>query len=242
MKLNCDLGESFGAWKMGIDEAIMPLVDSANIACGFHASDPVIMSYTVELALKHGVVIGAHPGYPDLVGFGRRSIACSASEIEALLVYQCGALDAMCRVHGGKVEYVKPHGALYNDMMKSDMVFMALVGGIFKYRKDLKLMILSTKKNAHFEELAEPYGIELIYEVFADRAYSKDGFLVPRMEEGSVIESTGEILERIEMLQTHKRLKTISGEMIELQADSMCVHGDNQKAVELVRALRDFIG
>jgi len=242
MKLNCDLGESFGPWKMGIDEAIMPLIDSANIACGFHASDPVIMQHTVELALKHGVTIGAHPGYPDLVGFGRRSIACTPKEIEAFLIYQCGALDAMCKTHGTKVEYVKPHGALYNDMMKNDAVFMALIEGLAKYRKDLKLMILSTNRNAHYEELAKPFGIGLIYEVFADRAYTKEGLLVPRIEGGSVIESTDEILERIEMLQNEKKLKTICGKKIELQADSMCVHGDNQKAVDLVKALRNYIG
>ena len=242
VKLNCDLGESFGSWKMGIDEEIMPLIDSANIACGFHASDPVIMQQTVELALKHGVAIGAHPGYPDLVGFGRRSMACSQKEIEAFLIYQCGALDAMCKIHGAKVEYVKPHGALYNDMMKNDAVFLALTQGLSKYRKDLKLMILSTNRNAHYEELAKSFGVELIYEVFADRAYTKEGLLVPRTEDGSVIESTDEILERIEMLQNEKKLKTICGKKIELQADSMCVHGDNQKAVDLVKALRDYIG
>ena len=242
LQLNCDLGESFGSWKMGKDEDIMPLIDSANIACGFHASDPVIMQYTVKLALKHGVTIGAHPAYPDLVGFGRRSIACTPKEIEAFLIYQCGALDAMCKTHGIKVDYVKPHGALYNDMMKNDAVFMALVQGLSKYSKDLKLMILSTNRNSHFKDLVEPFGIELIYEVFADRAYTKEGLLVPRIEGGSVIKSTKEILERIEMLQNENKLKTICGKKIELQADSICVHGDNQKAVDLVKALRDYLG
>lgn len=241
IKLNCDLGESFGPWKMGIDEAIMPFIDSANIACGFHASDPVIMQHTVELAIKNKVTIGAHPGYPDLVGFGRRSIKCSAAEIEAIVIYQCGALEAICKANGAKIEYVKPHGALYNDMMKDEDIFMAIVRAISRYNCDLKLMILSTNKNAHYEALAKSYNIGLIYEVFADRAYTKEGLLVPRIQGGSVIESKDEIIERIKLLQEKKKLKTITGEVIDMQADSMCVHGDNQKAVDLVRALREFI-
>jgi UPF0271 protein len=241
IQLNCDLGESFGPWKMGIDEAIMPFIDSANVACGFHASDPVIMQHTVELAIIHNVTIGAHPGYPDLVGFGRRSIQCSAKEIEAFLIYQCGALEAICKAQDTKIEYVKPHGALYNDMMKDDIVFMAIIEGLYKYNSELKLMILSTKNNKHFEELAKPFGIKLIYEVFADRAYTKEGLLVPRIQGGSVVESKDEIIERIDLLQKENKLKTISGEKIEMRADSMCVHGDNQKAVDLVKALREYI-
>ncbi|WP_024955016.1 5-oxoprolinase subunit PxpA [Sulfurospirillum arcachonense] len=241
IQLNCDLGESFGSWKMGMDDAIMPFIDSANIACGFHASDPVIMQYTVELAIKNGVSIGAHPGYPDLVGFGRRSMKCSSLEIEAMVIYQCGALEAICKSNNTKIEYVKPHGALYNDMMKDEDIFIALVKALSKYNKNLKLMILSTNNNAHYEKIAKSYGVGLIYEVFADRAYTNEGLLVPRVEKGSVIESKDEIIERIKMLQEEKKLKTISGEIIAMQADSMCVHGDNQKAVDLVKALREYI-
>lgn len=241
LKLNCDLGESFGPWKMGIDEAIMPFIDMANIACGFHASDPVIMQHTVELAVKYNVTIGAHPGYPDLVGFGRRSMKCTPKEIEAFLVYQCGALEAICKANDTQVKYVKPHGALYNDMMSDDKVFTAIINGLAKYNKNLKLMILSTQNNAHYKEIANASGIELIYEVFADRAYTNKGLLVPRIEGGSVIESKQEILDRISLLQQENKLKTISNENINMQADSMCVHGDNQKAVELVKALREYI-
>ena len=241
MLLNCDLGESFGSWKMGMDEAIMPHIDSANIACGFHASDPVTMQKTVALACKHGVMIGAHPGYPDLVGFGRRSLKCSALEIESFVVYQCGALQAICQANGTQIEYVKPHGALYNDMMKDEDVFMAIVKGLSKYNKSLKLVVLSTNNNAHYESLAKSQGIELIYEVFADRGYTNEGLLVPRTEEGAVIESKDAIIKRIELLQKEQKLLTASGQKISMQADSMCVHGDNQKAVDLVKSLRGFI-
>lgn len=241
MKLNCDLGESFGSWKMGADEDIMPLIDAANVACGFHASDPVIMQYTVALALKHGVSIGAHPGYPDLVGFGRRSMKCSSHEIQSFVIYQCGALEAMCKVNGTKLDYVKPHGALYNDMMKDEEVFTSIAKAISKYNKNLKLMILSTNNNAHYEALAKKYGIELFYEVFADRAYTDEGLLVARTQEGAVIESSDEIIKRIELLKKEGKLLALSGKKIDMQADYMCVHGDNQKAVDLVRALRKYI-
>lgn len=241
MKLNCDLGEGFGSWEMGQDEEIMPLIDSANIACGFHASDPLIMQKTAALAAKYGVSIGAHVGYPDLVGFGRRSMACSAEEIEAFVIYQCGALDAISKSCGTQVDYVKPHGALYNDMMKNDAIFKAIVRGISRYRDDLKLMILSTQANSNYEEMVEPFGVSLMYEVFADRAYTKEGLLVPRTQEGSVIDSVDKIIERMALLKNEKKLKTICGKNLELQADSMCVHGDNQKAVDLVKALREYI-
>lgn len=239
--LNCDLGESFGPWKMGIDEAIMPYIDSANIACGFHASDPVTMQHTVELAVKNGVIIGAHPGYPDLVGFGRRSMKCTSSEIESIVIYQCGALEAICKANGTNIKYVKPHGALYNDMMSNEDIFVSIVKALSKYNKQLKLMVLSTTNNAHYETLAKAYDIELIYEVFADRGYTKEGLLVPRTQEGAVIESKDEIIKRIALLQNEKKLLTASGEKIDMQADSMCVHGDNQKAVDLVKVLREYI-
>lgn len=241
MLLNCDLGESFGSWKMGMDEAIMPYIDSANIACGFHASDPVTMQKTVALACKHGVTIGAHPGYPDLVGFGRRSLKCSSLEIESFVIYQCGALQAICQANGTQIEYVKPHGALYNDMMKDEDIFMSIVKGLSKYNKNLKLVILSTNNNAHYEFLAKSYSIELIYEVFADRGYTNEGLLVPRTQEGAVIESKDAIVKRIDLLQNENRLQTASGDVIEMQADSMCVHGDNQKAIDLVKSLREYL-
>ena len=239
--LNSDLGESFGSWEMGMDEHIMPLIDMANIACGFHASDPLVMRKTVALAHENKVQIGAHPGYPDLVGFGRRSMNCSEGEIEAFMLYQMGALDAMCRPFGMKATYVKPHGALYNDMMKNDAIFLSIVKALHLYNRDLKLMILSTKNNARYEKMAKPYGIELIYEVFADRGYTDEGLLVPRTEAGAVIHDNQQVIDRIALLEEEGKLLTKSGAKIEMEADSMCVHGDNQEALMLVKSLREFL-
>ncbi|WP_458700477.1 5-oxoprolinase subunit PxpA [Sulfurospirillum sp. 1307] len=241
MKLNCDLGESFGSWKMGEDELIIPLIDMANVACGFHASDPLVMQKTVKLLKENGVQIGAHPGYPDLVGFGRRSLKCSFEEIEAFVIYQIGALSGVCKSLGTKVEYVKPHGALYNDMMRDEVVLKAIMSAISKIDNSLKLMILSTTKNSYYEKLAKEFGIGLIYEVFADRAYTNEGLLVPRTQEGAVIHDLHVVLDRINLLKKEGKLISIDGSEIELRADSMCVHGDNKEAVAFVKALREYI-
>lgn len=242
IKLNSDLGESFGAWKMGADELIMPLIDMANVACGFHASDPLTMHKTVKLAIANGVSIGAHPSYPDLVGFGRRHLACSAQEIAAFVTYQCGALEAICASQGAHISYVKPHGALYNDMMSDEAVFRALAGAVASYDKNLKLMILSSKNNAHYEALAGEFGIGLLFEVFADRAYTSEGLLVSRSQAGAVISSVEAIKERVALLQNTQKLITQDGQSIDMRADCICVHGDNSEAVALVRELREYLG
>ncbi|MBF3031205.1 5-oxoprolinase subunit PxpA, partial [Pseudomonas aeruginosa] len=176
--LNCDIGESFGAWSMGLDAEVMPLIDCANIACGFHAGDPGTMRRTVALAVEHGVRIGAHPGYPDLVGFGRRSLACSAQEVEDLLLYQIGALDGLCRAQGERVRYVKPHGALYQDMMRDPAILAAVLRALAAYDRTLPLMLMSTRDNTAARALGEAHGIELWFEAFADRAYDGAGYLV----------------------------------------------------------------
>ncbi|HFD3925714.1 TPA: 5-oxoprolinase subunit PxpA, partial [Pseudomonas aeruginosa] len=178
--LNCDIGESFGAWRMGLDAEVMPLIDCANIACGFHAGDPGTMRRTVALAVEHGVRIGAHPGYPDLVGFGRRSLACSAQEVEDLLLYQIGALDGLCRAQGTRVRYVKPHGALYQDMMRDPAILAAVLRALAAYDRTLPLMLMSTRDNTAARALGAAHGIELWFEAFADRAYDGAGYLVSR--------------------------------------------------------------
>ena len=239
--LNSDLGESFGSWTMGMDDKIMPLIDMANIACGFHASDPLVMQHTVALAKENNVRIGAHPGYPDLVGFGRRSMNCSKEEIEAFVIYQCGALAGVCKSQGVNVRYVKPHGALYNDIMKDEKVFMAIASAIARYDNTLPLMILSTNDNATYQERVKPLGIELIFEVFADRGYTDEGLLVPRTEEGALIHESETVIERIKLLESEGALITRSGKKIAMQADSMCVHGDNAQALALVASLREFL-
>jgi len=238
IKLNCDAGESFGSWKMGLDEAIMPYVDMANFACGFHAGDPVIMDRSIKLALKHGVTIGAHPAYPDLVGFGRRSIVCSLEEVETMVIYQIGALQAFVTANGATLSYVKPHGGLYNDMMKDERVFKAVATAVARVNPKLKLMVLSMVDTSKQEAIAKELGLELIYEVFADRAYDDNGLLVPRTQKGAVLHDVGAVIARLKLLQKEGVLETISGKKIVLRADTLCVHGDNEEAVSMVETLR----
>ena len=239
IKLNCDMGESFGSWKMGLDSEVMPYIDMSNIACGFHAGDPLVMDKTIKLAKQNGVTIGAHPGYPDLVGFGRRSLKCSAKEIESFIIYQVSALKGFCKTNEVDLEYVKPHGALYNDMMKDEEVFKAIVKGIKSYDSNLKLMILSSSKNEKYQEIAGD--LKLIYEVFADRAYMDDGSLMPRSMDGSVLHDEKDVLERLKILVQKGVIISHTGKELKLQADSMCVHGDNEKALELVKSLRGYL-
>ncbi len=242
IKLNCDMGESFGAWKMGLDEKIMPLIDMSNIACGFHASDPITMDRTVKLAVQNSVCIGAHPGYPDLVGFGRRDIKCSSKEIEKFVLYQIGALHAICKSNGTKIDYVKPHGALYNTMMRDIEVFKAIAKAIAKYDKNLKLMILSSSKNDKLENIATDLGTGLLFEVFADRSYMDDGSLMPRSMPNAILSSSDEVLKRLDYLIKKGAIKSHTTKELELRVDCMCVHGDNIHALTIVKAMRDYLG
>jgi len=235
IKINCDMGESFGIWSMGNDEEIMPFIDMANLACGFHASDALTMSKSVTLAIKHNVQIGAHPGYQDLVGFGRRKILCSLEEIVAIVLYQMGALDAFCKTYEKSISYVKPHGALYNDMMKDENIFKAILSAISSYNRNIKLVILSSSKNEEYKNIAIHYGISLIFEVFADRNYTDDGFLVSRVESDAIIDDELDVLNRIETLKNRGYLTSINGKNLFLQADTICLHGDNEKAYEFIK-------
>ncbi|ACM92433.1 LamB/YcsF family protein [Nautilia profundicola AmH] len=238
IKLNADLGESFGHYRLGMDEEIMPLIDMANIACGFHAGDPIIMDKTVLLAKNSGVEIGAHPGYPDLLGFGRRSMKCSAMEIENYIIYQAGALDAFCKKHKTDIKYIKPHGALYNDMMGDAEVFRAVLNAAAGL--NLPVMILSSSKNEEYEKIAHEFGVKLIYEVFADRNYTDEGFLVPRTRENAVISDKNEILERVLMFKEGYILSE-NKKVLNLKVDTICVHGDNEKALEIIKAVREVL-
>ncbi len=241
IKLNCDMGESFGSWKMGLDEKIMPLIDMSNIACGFHAGDPVTMDKTVILACKNSVTIGAHPGYPDLVGFGRRDMKCTQKEIENFIIYQIGGLEAICKANSAKVEYVKPHGALYNTMMKDIKVFEAIVGAISKYDKNLKLMILSSSKNQDYFDVADSFSVKLLFEAFADRAYMDDGSLMPRSMPNAVLGSSDEVLERLDFLIKNGAIKSHTGKILKFKVDCLCVHGDNAHALSMVEAMRGYL-
>ena len=236
--LNCDMGESYGAWRMGDDERAMPLVDQANLACGFHAGDPLIMRRSVALAVQHGVSIGAHPSYPDLQGFGRRHLNCSPDEVTALVLYQLGALDAFCRAAGAQVAYVKPHGALYNDLVRDDALFDAVLAACASYRQGLPLMVLALADNARERRLAEAAGVPLLFEAFADRAYLADGQLAPRRLAGAVHQQPERILQQALAIAAGEAFADIDGKPLQLRADSLCVHGDNPESLAVLRRLR----
>lgn len=236
--LNCDMGESFGAWTLGDDEHAMPLVDQANLACGFHASDPLTMLNTVELAVDHGVTIGAHPAYPDLVGFGRRRMELSPEEVRAVVLYQIGALDAFCRAAGTQVAYVKPHGALYNDLVRNDALLEAVLDACASYRKGLPLMVLALADNRRELQLADAADVPLMFEAFADRAYLSDGQLAPRRLPDAVHRDPERIIDQAVAIARGESFPDIDGKPLRLVADSLCVHGDNPESLAVLRRLR----
>jgi UPF0271 protein len=241
LKLNSDLGEGFGSYKAGNDSEIMKYIDMANLACGFHAGDPLIMSKSIKEAKKNGITIGAHPGYQDLIGFGRRSIEHTPDELKSAILYQIGALRALAKSVDYDIEYVKPHGALYNDMMKKEDIFKNIVEAISSYDKDLKLMILSSSKNKRYSSIAKSYGIKLIYEAFADRAYDDDGFLVSRKEKNAVFHDIKTILQRVKELNEFGYIRSVSGNKLFLNVDSLCVHGDNEEALNITKSIREYL-
>lgn len=236
--LNCDMGEGFGVWQLADDEKVMPLIDQANLACGFHAADPLSMERSVALAVSHGVRIGAHPSYPDLAGFGRRHLSCSPAEVKALVLYQIGALDAFCRAAGTEVAYVKPHGALYNDLVKDDALLQAVLEACAIYRADLPLMVLAQMDNRRERRMAEAAGVPLLFEAFADRAYQADGHLLPRSLSGAVHHDAQRILSQGLSIARGQSFPDCNGNRLHLKADSLCVHGDNPEALDVLRQLR----
>lgn len=233
--LNSDLGESFGAYKIGMDSAIIPLVSSANVACGFHAGDPAVMAKTVQLCSSSKSAIGAHPGYPDLVGFGRRNMAVSPADVKAMVTYQIGALDAFCKASGIKLQHVKPHGAMYNMAAKDAALAKAICEAVYEYDKDLILMGLA---NSEMITQAKAMGLKAAAEVFADRAYEEDGTLVARTKPGSMIEDEDEAVSRVIRMIKEGKVTAITGKDINITADSVCVHGDSEKALDFVEKLR----
>lgn len=239
--LNCDMGESYGSWRMGLDAEVMPYIDCANIACGYHAGDPSIMRRTVGLALQHGVTIGAHPAYPDLVGFGRRSIACSNEEIRDLLHYQIGALDGICKVQGGRVAYVKPHGALYNDMMADPVKLRAVLEAVAAYDSSLPLMLMATADDYAAQQMGDELGVTLWFEAFADRGYTASGHLLSRRLPGAVHHEPALIIEQALRLARGKTLLADDGSALRLNASTLCVHGDNDSSLAAVRQIRQAL-
>lgn len=236
--LNCDLGESFGNYKLGLDDEVIKFVSSANIACGFHASDPLVMSRTVALAKANNVSVGAHPGYPDLVGFGRRNMNVQPAELKAMVQYQVGALWAFCKANKIKMQHVKPHGAMYNMAAKDEKLAVAIAEGIAEVDSSLILLGLSGSKML---EAAERIGLECKKEVFADRAYQEDGSLVPRTEPNAMILDENEAIERVAGMIKDGKVKAVTGKEIPIEADSVCVHGDSPKALAFVKKISCFL-
>ena len=236
--LNADLGESFGRYTLGMDEKIMEVISSANIACGFHAGDPMVMERTVRLAAEAGIAIGAHPGFPDLMGFGRRNMAVSPEEARAYILYQLGALDAFLRPMGIRMRHVKPHGALYNMAAADEQLARAICGAVNDFDPELRLVGLS---GSLLIRAAEKTGLRAISEVFADRAYEADGSLVSRRKPGAIISDEREALRRVIRMVKEGKVKAINGEEIAIRAESVCVHGDGEKALLFAKSIREAL-
>lgn len=233
--LNSDLGEGFGRWTLGDDEAMLDLVTSANIACGFHAGDPTTLRRCCAGAVRRGVAIGAQVGYRDLAGFGRRSMVVPPDELADEIVYQLGALDGIARVCGGRVAYVKPHGALYNDAASSVEVAGAVVAAVRAYDPGLPLLGLA---GSELLTVAADAGLTTVAEAFADRAYTPEGLLVPRTRPGAVLHDAAAVADRVVRLVTQGVVEAVDGSSVAVAADSVCVHGDTEGAVEVARAVR----
>ena len=236
--LNADLGESFGRYTLGMDEKIMEVISSANIACGFHAGDPMVMERTVRLAAEAGIAIGAHPGFSDLMGFGRRNMAVSPEEARAYILYQLGALDAFLRPMGIRMRHVKPHGALYNMAAADEQLARAICGAVKDFDPELRLVGLS---GSLLIRAAEKTGLRAISEVFADRAYEADGSLVSRRKPGAIISDEREALRRVIRMVKEGKVKAINGEEIAIRAESVCVHGDGEKALLFAKSIREAL-
>jgi len=236
--LNCDMGESFGAYTLGADEAIMPFITSANIACGFHAGDPRVMERTVRLAIQHGVSIGAHPGFFDLVGFGRRAMDATPAEIESDVLYQIGALDAFARAAGAKLVHVKAHGALYNlAAIKSDIA-RAIANAVVRFDANLVMVGLA---NSAMIDAAREVGLRVAREGFCERTYQPDGRLTSRRDPGALISDPELAAKQALQIVLEQTVTTVNLEKIPLIADTLCIHGDSPNALAIVRAVRDTL-
>jgi UPF0271 protein len=233
--LNCDMGESYGAWRMGADADIMPLISSANIACGFHGGDPATIRKTVRLAADHGVAIGAHPSLPDLQGFGRRAMHISPQDMYDLVVYQAGAVEAFARAAGARLHHVKCHGALYNMAAKDEALSEAMARAVKDLGSSVMLYALS---NSVMMKTARKQGIAVAGEVFADRGYSDDGTLAPRNQPGGMIEDAAQSVRQALAMIEQGYVMSLSGKRIAVSADTLCLHGDQPGAVHFAGEIR----
>lgn len=236
--LNCDLGESFGTYSLGMDEEVLKYITSANIACGWHAGDSLVMEKTVALAKKNNVAVGAHPGYPDLVGFGRRNLSVSPKELKTYVKYQVGALFAFAKSEGVKMQHVKPHGAMYNMAAKDYKLALAIAEGIKEVDENLILMGLA---NSELIKAGKDVGIKVANEVFADRAYNDDGTLVARTLPGAVIHDKDLAIKRVIKMVKDGKIESINGKIIEIVPQSICIHGDNPEALEFSKNIKEAL-
>jgi 5-oxoprolinase (ATP-hydrolysing) subunit A len=236
--LNCDLGESYGLYKIGNDEEVLRHITSANIACGFHAGDHNVMMETVKMAKSHGVKIGAHPGFPDLHGFGRREMHLTPQEIYNLTVYQIGAIEAVAKACGTKVVHVKPHGALYNSATRDQVVADAVAHAVLDVNPDIVLFGLA---GSLLVKAGKEKGLRVAQEVFADRNYQPDGTLTPRSQSDAMIHDTDAAIRRVLRMVKHGEIEAIDGTVIEIKADTLCIHGDEPKTLEFVVKLKQAL-
>ena len=236
--LNCDMGESFGTYKLGLDSEVIKHVTSANIACGFHAGDPGVMYETVKLARDNGVAVGAHPGYPDLMGFGRRNMDCTQEEVRNYVIYQVGAMKSFCAALGAPLQHVKPHGSLYNTSVGNEVLIRTIAGAIASVDRTLIYLTLGGAQAPLVKRIAKAAGIRVAFEAFPDRAYTPDGRLASRQQSGAVIEDPKIATERALRMAKEGRIIATDGSVLEMKIDTLCVHGDNPSAVEHVREIR----
>jgi len=239
--LNSDVGEGFGIYRLGLDEEVIPLITSANIACGFHAGDPAVMMRTVALAQQHGTAVGTHPGFPDLMGFGRRYMDATLEEIRGYVAYQIGALQAFAALHGTRLQHVKPHGGLYNMAVRNPAVWDAIADVLAGIDRDLILVALAGPNRDALEAIGRRHAIRIAFEFFADRAYNPDGSLVSRREPGAVLHDSRLVAERVVRMVADGLVTAGDGTDLHLKADTICVHGDNPEALALVREIRSAL-
>jgi UPF0271 protein len=232
--LNCDMGESFGAWKMGNDAAIMPYISSANIACGFHAGDPTTIARTVSHAIEHRVAVGAHPSYPDLQGFGRRAMSLSLKEVHDIIIYQVSAVKGICETLGGRLHHVKPHGALYNQAARDEELAAAIADAVYSVDGGLFFYGLS---GSFLVSEAEKAGLRTASEVFADRGYMDDGSLAPRNRADALVHDSTEAASRASAMAVTGEVSSVAGNSVRVRAETICIHGDGAHALQFAESI-----
>ena len=238
--VNCDMGESFGTYELGIDQEVIKCITSSNVACGFHASDPYVMAKTVELCKQHDVMVGAHPGYPDLLGFGRRFMDISEEELLLYVIYQVGALKGFLDYFDLPLQHVKLHGALYNYLVNEERLSITIASAIKKAFGDVIFLTLGTKRTSKLKAICKEQGVRLALEAFPDRNYTDDGELLSRKYKEAVLKDHEEIAHRATRMVKEKGVPSIHGKWIEMDIDTLCIHGDNAESIEAAKMIHDY--